>query len=751
LKKRQEAGLPTRDEVVAFIKDSPVAVGKREIARAFGLSGAEKIGLKALLKELEIEGVIERAAGRTYHVGGQLPKVAAVRITKVTADGDIFGEPEVWEHPGKPPAVKIVERGRRASLGVGDRCVVRIETRGDGRFRGHVLKRLERKIENVLGVVRRSGREWRLEVADKRLRAEFLVPPDHLNGAEHGELVLAEPMGRGRPLGLQPVKVIERLGDPFAPKSFSLIAIHQKGIPTEFSDAALAQAEASSRQDLGEREDLRHIPFLVIDPVDARDHDDAIWAEPDDDPRNKDGWTLGVAIADVSYFVRPGSALDQDARERGNSVYFPDRVVPMLPHALSSGACSLTSDADKAALVCLMKVSATGQIRSWRFTRALIRCAVNLSYEQAQGAIDGNADAHTAPHLKGLWNLWGGWGALKAARDAREPLDLDLPEKRVILDDRGRIVEIRTRERFDAHRVVEDYMIAANVAAAKELEKHHASGVVGVYRIHEPPTQEKLVSLKDYLESLEINLALGQVVSPAVFNRVLERTKEEPFAEQIAEQILRTQTQAYYGTESVGHFGLALTSYAHFTSPIRRYADLMVHRALVRALGLGEGGITDEQVKHLAATAEHISMTERRAMEAERDTVDRYIAAYLSERIGETFPGRVTGVAKFGLFVTIEGLGGDGLIPISTLGDERFHFDEASRRLEGGWTGASFFLGQKLTIRLVEANPVTGGMRFELVEKPEGEGPTGARARPRPRPADRGRRRTGGGRNRRPV
>lgn len=729
--KRQEAGLPTREEVLAFIKDSPVAVGKREIARAFGLSGAEKIGLKSLLKDLEVEGEIERAAGRTYHVGGQLPKVAVVRITKVTADGDIFGEPEVWEHPGRPPSVKIIERNRRASLGVGDRCVARIETRGD-RFRGHPLKKLERRIENVLGVVRKSGREWRLEVADKRLRAEFIIPPDQLNEAENGELVLAEPMGRGRPMGLQSVRVVERLGDPFAPKSFSLIAIHQKGIPTEFSDAALAQAEQSSRQPLGEREDLRHIPFLVIDPVDARDHDDAIWAEPDEDPKNKDGWTLGVAIADVSYFVQPGTALDHDARERGNSVYFPDRVVPMLPHSLSSDACSLTSDADKAALVCLMKVDNKGRIKSWRFTRAIIRCAANLAYEQAQAAIDGNADAHTAPHMKGLWNLWGGWGALKAARDYREPLDLDLPEKRVILDDTGKIVEIRVRERFDAHRVIEDYMIAANVAAAKELESHAATGVTGVYRVHEPPTQEKLLSLKDYLETLEVNLALGQVVRPALFNQILARTKEEPFAEQIAEQILRTQTQAYYGTESVGHFGLSLQSYAHFTSPIRRYADLMVHRALVRALGLGEGGLTDEQVKHLSATAEHISMTERRAMEAERDTVDRYIAAYLSERIGEVFPGRITGVAKFGLFVTIEGLGGDGLIPISTLGDERFTFDEGGRRLEGDWSGASFSLGLRLPIRLVEANPVTGGMRFELVELPEGEAGAGG-ARPSPR------------------
>ena len=729
MKRKPASALPTRDEILAFIRDNPTAVGKREIARAFGLTAQDKIGLKALLKELEGEGVLDRGAGRAYHVGGQLPKVAVLKVTRVTHDGEVFGVPEVWEHPGKPPSVRIMERGRRAALGVGDRCLARMDVTSAGLYRGHVLKKLEKRLEHVLGVIRRSGREWRLESVDKRLRAEFVIPPDQLNDAGAGELVLAEPMGRGRTLGLQPVKVVERLGDPFAPKAFSLIAIHAKLIPHRFTDEALREAEASAHQPLGEREDLRHIPFLVIDPVDARDHDDAIWATADDDPANANGWQVAVAIADVSYFVRPGTALDRDAWERGNSVYFPDRVVPMLPHALSSDACSLTEGTDKAALVCLMQIGPKGALKSWRFTRAVIRCAANLAYEQAQAAIDGSSDDKTRQHIKGLHELWGAWRSLLAARDARQPLDLDLPEKRVVLDDKGRVVDIAIRARFDAHRVVEDFMIAANVAAAKALEGHVAPGV---FRAHEPPTREKLVTLKDYLETLDVKLALGQVVKPALFNAVLKAVAGQPFAEQVAEQVLRTQMQAYYSPESIGHFGLALQSYAHFTSPIRRYADLLVHRSLVRVLGLGEGGLSDEQASHLARTAEHISMTERRAMEAERDTVDRYVAAYLSERVGETFPGRVTGVARFGLFVTIEGLGGDGLIPISTLGEERFTFDEASMSLEGSWSGARATIGQRMPVRLVEANPVTGGLRFELTE-PLSDGIT-----PAVRPARRG-------------
>lgn len=721
-------GLPSRDELLAFIKDSPIALGKRDIARAYGLSGADKIALKSLLKELENEGVLERGPTRTYHVGGSLPKVAIIKVMRVTSEGEVFGEPEVWEHPDKAPSVRLIERGRRAHLGVDDRCLARLEMTGPDRYRGHVLKKLERKLDKILGIVRKSGRDFYLEVTDKKLRRDFTIPADQLLEAQTGELVLAEPMGRGRSYKSQPVKVVERLGEPFAPKAISLIAIHAKGIPASFSDAALDQAKTSAHQPLGKREDLRHIPFLVIDPTDARDHDDAIWAQPDEDAHNKGGWRIAVAIADVSYFVQPGTALDRDAWERGNSVYFPDRVVPMLPEALSSDACSLLAGTDKAALVCSMTFDAKGVMKSWVFKRAVIRCAANLAYEQAQAAIDGLADAHTRPYTAGLHDLWAAWGALKAARDARGPLELDLPERRVVLDDKGRVVEIAKRARLDAHRVVEDFMIAANVAAGMELIKHKAASV---FRVHEEPSREKLISLQEYLATLNIPLALGQVKKPEIFNKVLAQVVGEAFAEQVSEQVLRTQMQAYYHPENLGHFGLALATYAHFTSPIRRYSDLVVHRALVRALKLGDGAMTDEGAANMARTAEHISMTERRAMEAERDTIDRYVAAYLSQRVGDILPGRITGVTRFGLFVTLEDMGGDGLIPMATLGNERFILDQSGHALEGQWTGTRFDIGYRLPVKLVEANPVTGALRFELAEPITGaEGQTPRPVRP---------------------
>ncbi|MGL4541993.1 MAG: RNB domain-containing ribonuclease, partial [Polymorphobacter sp.] len=287
----------------------------------------------------------------------------------------------------------------------------------------------------------------------------------------------------------------------------------------------------------------------------------------------------------------------------------------------------------------------------------------------------------------------------------------DLPERRVELDETGKIVAIVLREQLDAHRLIEDFMIAANVAAALALE---AKKTVCMYRVHETPGREKLVALKDYLETFGLSFALGQVMQPRTFNSILTAVKGTESAQQISEQVLRTQTQAYYSPDNKGHFGLALGSYGHFTSPIRRYADLVVHRALVRAYKLGDGGLSDEAAKLIGRTAEHISMTERRAMEAERDTIDRYVAAYLSTRLGETVAARITGVQRFGFFATVVGIGGDGLVPVSTLGDERFVFDDGTHTLEGIESGTRFVPGQRLDLKLVEANPITGSLRFEL-------------------------------------
>ena len=643
--------------------------------------------------------------------------------------------------PPPPPRLRLIEKGRHSALKLGDRVLARTEEAGTG-WIAHPMKKLPAAEEQLLGVVERdsAGKFW-LAPVDKRVRNS--APISDLGGAEPGQLVLGEPAGRSPRAG---IKVIQVLGDPLAPRAFSLIAIHKHGLPDAFDAETLAQADFAAKLPLSpeHREDLRHLPIVAIDPSDARDHDDAIWAEPD----GSGGFRALVAIADVSFYVRPGSAIDREARKRGNSVYFPDRVVPMLPEVLSADVCSLRAGEDRAAMACHMTIDASGNVTAWRFTRAIVRIAEVIAYEDAQARVDGvlhhpptpssEEEGEQVPQKKApssseegvgggenqtLTNLWACWHALTRARNARDPLELDLPERRVVLDEQGKITHIALRERLDAHRVVEDFMIAANVAAAKALESKVAPVV---YRIHETPNREKLLTLKDYLATFEYKFALGQVITPGLFNRMLKDIADPAEKALIMEAVLRSQTQAYYGPRNAGHFGLALGSYAHFTSPIRRYADLLVHRALVDGFGLEQpapkgrlpatSGLSERDRADLTQVSEAISAAERRAMAAERETTDRYVAAWLSSRVGETFETRVTGVQRFGLFATIIGLGGDGLVPVSTLGAERFNYDEKAQVLIGEQTGTRFAIGQFLTLKLAEANPLTGALKFEPAE-----------------------------------
>ncbi|MGZ5791720.1 MAG: ribonuclease R family protein [Croceibacterium sp.] len=703
-------GLPSPDQVLEFIRTADGPAGKREIARAFGLKGQEKIALKKLLADMAEEGLIDGRKS-AYHRMGGLPKVTVLRVVD-TEEGYPVAVPDAWQPDDgtAPPRVRIVESKKGGALRKGDRVLARTEEAGKG-WRAHPIKKLPASAEAMLGVIEfdGAGKPW-LAPVDKRVRNSF--PVSDIGEAEKGMLVLAEPVGKSQRGG---VRVLEVLGDPHAPRSFSLIAIHKYGIPDVFAEAALAEAQLAARLPLSEdkREDLRHLPIVAIDPTDARDHDDAIWAEPD----GQGGFKAVVAIADVSFYVRPGGQVDREARKRGNSVYFPDRVVAMLPEVLSADVCSLKVGADRAAMACHLAIDAQGRITSFRFTRALVRIAEVIAYEDAQARFDGSGEE---PQLR---NLWTAWKLLNAAREARDPLELDLPERRVVLDEHGKIAEIALRERLDAHRVVEDFMIAANVAAAKALEsKAHPV----VYRIHEPPTREKLIALKDYFKSIGKNLALGQVITPGLFNRMLKDIADDAEKALVMEAVLRSQTQAYYGPQNAGHFGLALGSYAHFTSPIRRYADLLVHRALVDSFHLEQpkpeadlppvSGLAEQDRVDLEKVTEAISRTERRAMEAERDTIDRYVAAWLSARVGEVFDTRITGVQSFGFFATIVGLGGDGLVPVSTLGQDYFRYDEGARALVGEKTGERFGLGDTLKLRLGEANPLTGALKFEPVE-----------------------------------
>ena len=717
--------MPTRDAILKFITESDVPAGKREIARQFGLKGSEKIALKSLLKDMADEGLIDSAPGRAFHKMGGVPKVTVLRVVEID-DREPIAVPDNWQSEGIPaPRLRVVERGRRSALAVGDRILARTEEAGKG-WRAYIMKKLERASEMLLGVVEKEGDQYWLRPVDKRIRNS--TPISDIGDAQAGQLVEAEPIVyRGK----TSARIKKVLGEPLAPRAFSLIAIHKYGLPLVFSADAIKEAESAANLPLttDKREDLRHLPIIAIDPVDARDHDDAIWAIPDDDADNAGGFKAIVAIADVSYYVRPGGALDRDARKRGNSVYFPDQVVPMLPEILSADRCSLKEGEDRAAMVCHLTIDSKGKLKAWRFTRALVRLAANIAYEDAQARYDalhsGGADDSFARDV--LTPLWDCWKLLFKARQAREPLDLDLPERRIVLDEKGNIVEVATRDRLDAHRLVEDYMIAANVAAAKALEAKKAAVV---YRVHETPSREKLVALKDYLDTFGISFALGQVIKPETFNNILDKTTDETLRPLVMEQILRSQTQAYYSPKNLGHFGLSLASYGHFTSPIRRYADLLLHRSLVDVFDLEQAkpkndalpsrsGLSDADTASLEPICTAISGFERRAMEAERETVDRYVAAFLSTKVGEIHRARITGVQKFGFFATIEKFGGDGLVPASTLGNEYFRYDEQRQTLVGEHSGDTFHIGQKLELRLVEADPLSGALKFELPDAAE--------------------------------
>jgi ribonuclease R len=705
------APFPTREQIVEFIRGSETRVGKREIARAFRLDTEQKVELRRVLKELEFSGEIDRGRGRRYREPGALPSVGVVEITGLDTDGETLGRPSGWSG-GPPPLIYIApEKRSRAAYAPGERVLARLRQTPSGAYEARVIRRLAAAPDRTLGVVTVVGESMRIVPVEKRARAEFLLPPEARMGAEPGELVWAE-IQPGRPLGLKSARVVERLGPTMGLKSISLITIHDHDIPHIFPDEALAQAKAAGPAPLRRRADLRKVPLVTIDGEDARDYDDAVWAEPDADAGNPGGWHLLVAIADVAHYVLPGSPLDKAALERGNSVYFPDRVVPMLPHELSNGWCSLMPAEDRPCLAAYLWIDAEGNLLRHSFERGIMRSAARLTYRQVQATREGIRDETSAALAEEvIAPLFGAYEALARARRARGVLELDIPERRVLIGADGNVTGIQLRERFDSHKLIEEFMIAANVAAAETLEERK---VPVMYRVHDQPTHEKLASLREFLGTLGLKLARGQVVRSRDFNRILERVEGRPEARLVNEVVLRSQAQAAYDPTNIGHFGLALRRYCHFTSPIRRYADLLVHRALIQGLRLGDDGLADSG-DDFPRIAEHISGTERRAAAAERDAVDRFTAAYLAEQVGTVMRGRISGVTRFGLFVTLEQSGADGLVPISTLPDDYYVHDETGHRLVGRSSGLVFRLGDSVEARLLEANPLTGGIIFELI------------------------------------
>jgi ribonuclease R len=488
----------------------------------------------------------------------------------------------------------------------------------------------------------------------------------------------------------------------------------------------IAESEALKTFSQAGRVDLRKTPLITIDPPDARDHDDAVWAAPDDDPANIGGFQTIVAIADVATYVKPGSALDKEARFRGNSVYFPDRVVPMLPERISNDLCSLREKEERPALACFMVFDKSGNKKSHRFTRVTMRSAAKLSYEEAQMAIDGRPSAKAETLVEGVLKpLWAAYAALTKAREKRGPLELDLPERKFVLDEKGHVVRVVTPLRLDAHKLIEEFMIQANVAAAEELETKKTPLL---YRVHDQPSEEKVRALSQFLKTVDLSLPLGQVMKPKHFNDLLREVKGKDYQNLVNDVVLRSQAQAIYSPANKGHFGLALRRYAHFTSPIRRYADLIVHRALVTALGFGEDGLSTDDISRLDETADMISDAERRAMAAERETMDRLIASHLAGQTGAQFRGRIGGVVGAGLFIKLDDTGADGFVPVSSLGSDYFIYSDVEHALIGQRTGEMFQLGDRVEVKLLEVAPVSGGLRFEMIsEGRQGKAPPNQR------------------------
>lgn len=712
--------VPSRAVLLRYIELNPDKASKRDLYKAFGLKGETRIELKALLRDLEQDGMLEKRR-KSLSRPGALPPVTVLDITTRDIDGELIGRPAEWpEDAGVAPAVSIRQssvgkaKGKAPVGGLGDRVLAKIfpaTDRGGPAYTARIIKVLDKRRNNAIGVFRSQGAGGRIMPIDKR-GEELEVDADFIGDARDGDLVEVDVARLGR-FGLPRAQVKAVIGSVASEKAISMIAIYAHGIPHVFPDQVLREADAAGPATMAKREDWRTLPLITIDPADAKDHDDAVYAEPDTSPDNPGGVIVTVAIADVSWYVRPRSSLNTEALKRGNSVYFPDRVVPMLPERISNDLCSLKEGVDRPALAVRMRFSHEGRRAGHTFHRIMMKSAAKLSYNQAQAAIDGQPDEKTGPLLEPILKpLWAAYDILKRGRDRRQPLELNMPERKILLKPDGTVDRVFVPDRLDAHKLIEEMMIQANVAAAETLETKKQPLI---YRAHDAPSLAKQEVLREFLATLELSLIKGGNIRANHFNGILQKAEGKAFEVMVNEMVLRSQSQAVYSPENIGHFGLNLLKYAHFTSPIRRYADLIVHRALVGSLGLGEGGIIPEEEAALDDIAAEISTFERRAMAAERETVDRLIAHHLHGRIGEEFDGRVSGVTKAGLFISLPDYGADGFVPISTLGRDYFIYDEALQALSGEKTGLGYRLGDTVRVKLVDAVPLAGALRFEMV------------------------------------
>ncbi|VAV99200.1 3'-to-5' exoribonuclease RNase R [hydrothermal vent metagenome] len=705
------------EQILDLLQTASNGMDRKQIARALHVKSERRAQMKTVLVELIAAGKIEKTERRKFRIIGRLPPVLVVKFHDTDADGELLARPRDPEFVGQ--TIRLAP-GQASSgpnrVGVGDTALVKLQADEDG-YQARVIRKLDMVDQGpILGVIRKGAGRWRIESISRKSRTSYVLQNQDSNKVRQGDLIRFEPIAARRD-DVRQAKLVEHIGSTDNPKAASLLALVEQGIVEGFSAEEETQAANASAPTLGHRADLRELPLVTIDPDDARDFDDAVHAHADSQPDNVGGWVVWVAIADVAAFVAPDSALDRGARKRGNSVYLPDRVVPMLPERLSADLCSLRPNEDRACLAVRMVFRADGSKKSHDFYRGLMRSHARLTYQQAQNAINGQTDATTAPIVDNLLKpLWSAYAVLQAGRGLRQPLEIETEAKKIRIGDNGQVTEISTEQRLDAHKLIEECMVQANVCAAETLEAKHQPLI---YRVHETPEQAKIYALADFLQTIGMKWAKAQRPTPERFNQLLRKVRGTDMEQMINQVVLRSQMRAIYDSRNIGHFGLSLPRYAHFTSPIRRYADLTIHRALISACKLGSDGSTEAERADLKTIAEQITKTERAAMAAERDAASRYIAAHLAEQIGAVFSARISGVTRFGLFLTLDETGADGLVPIRALGREYFNHDEQSHALIGRDTGGRYRLGSAVKVRLSEATPVTGGLIFEMLSKAE--------------------------------
>lgn len=715
--KKTDSPTDIRQEILNTIKTSHHPLTKNQIAKILGLKGEQRVILKQILKELYQSGEVVRGSRRRLAVEAStettgIGDIIAVEIFDVDEDGDLLAHPMEWPGDEKLPLIRLVDlrpsyKQGRSALAVTSKVIARIVKQTPHEWQATVVRRLDRPQKIHLGIFSPNRHGGYLSSCNRKDSFNGI----HLNHAQAQGLkpgdVVKFSMGQRHEL-----QIISRLGSIDDPHIFSELAIHSFDLRHEFSPEALKIAKAGKVPALGDRIDYRDVDLVTIDGEDARDFDDAVWAEADTDPSNADGWRAIVAIADVSYYVQAGSALDKEAYERGNSVYFPDRVVPMLPEALSNNLCSLRPNEDRACMVIEMIITAHGKLKSYKVKRGLMRSRARLTYRQVQNALDGKFDDTTKLLYDSVIKpLYGVYKSLLKAREQRGTLDLDVPERQIIFDQNGEVKDIVLRERFDSHKLIEELMIAANVAAAKTLI---AKNWPCMFRVHDRPDNVRVENLKQILKQLKVGFVKTSSPEPRQFNTLLHDIKDHKYARMINDLVLRSQAQAKYSPENLGHFGLSLSHYAHFTSPIRRYSDLIVHRCLISALGLGEDGYPAKP-NNLDKLGDHISKTERTAAQAEREVSDRFAISYVSDKVGEAFRTVIVGVNRVGLFVEIPSSGAQGFIPKHSLGSD-FHYDEQNHRFVARRSKVTYQLGDAVEAFLVEANVVTNTLSFRLAD-----------------------------------